>query len=48
MSPTALEAKRTAAVHNYTREPSRQWEVATEEGYRDGAGVWNLSPGICQ
>ena len=34
----ALEAKRGAAVHNYSREPSRQWD-GTEEGYRHGAGI---------
>jgi len=48
MNPTALEAKRRAAVHNYSREPSRQWEGATEEGYMHGAGVWIQSPENCQ
>ena len=41
MNPKVLEAKRRAAVHNYSREPSRQWEGA-EEGYRDGASVCGI------
>ena len=39
MSPTALDEERRAAVHNHSREASRQWE-GTEEGCKHGAGVW--------